>query len=396
MDFLSIHLDEFQQHLLDEGYAPSAAKNYRFRVSTFLKANPDALKAERDEARETIESYIASLPRNTAATIPASATRRWWVFRFGEPYVNRLRPSDCVGDEAIDEECRCFEEYLKVHGNIADETVKNRVSSIRLFLYTLYPDGSFARGAVTLADIVDYHSKASASEGVARRSINGTDLRSYAKFLRSAGCDVGPLDSVSLSGPTRRDHVVPGRLDEQAFERLKASCDRGTPRGDRDLAMAMCMGSLGLRACDVARLQLEDVNWVEDTLTVKGSKSKTARTLPLDEDTGRAIERSVLSRRANPGVRALFVNTAGNPIKSHQVQTAMSLAAGRACIDTYHGTHGLRRTVATNMANAGVDVKTIADVLGHERIDTTVRYVKVSMANLRKVAAHWPEGGADE
>lgn len=74
----------------------------------------------------------------------------------------------------------------------------------------------------------------------------------------------------------------------------------------------------------------------------------------------------------------------------------MSLAAERACIDTYHGTHGLRRTVATNMANAGIDAKTIADVMDHERIDTTVRYVKISMANFRKVAAHWPEGGFDE
>lgn len=396
MDFLDTHLDEFQQHLLDGGFAPSAAQNYRFRASTFLKANPDALKAGKDEAKETIESYIAGLPRNTAATIPASATRRWWVFRFDEPYFNRLRPSDCVGDEAIDEECRCFGEYLKAHGNVIDETIKKRVGSIRLFLYAIYPDGSFARGAVTLADIVGYHSKATASDGMTRRNINGTDLRSYAKFLRSVGCDVGPLDSISLSGPTRRDHVVPGLLDEQAFEKLKASCDRGTPRGDRDLAMAMCMGNLGLRACDVARLRLEDVNWMEGTLTVEGSKSKTARTLPLDEGTGRAIERSVLSRKADTGVRALFVNTIGNPIKSHQVQTAMSLAAGRACIDTYHGTHGLRRTVATNMANAGIDVKTIADVLGHERIDTTVRYMRVSMANLRKVAAHWPEGGGDE
>lgn len=396
MDFLNNHLDEFQRHLLDDGYAPSAAKNYRFRVSTFLKANPEALDAGGDEARETIESYISGLPRNTAATIPASAVRRWWVFRFDAPYFNRLRPSDCVGDDAIDEECRCFEEYLKAHGNIIDETIRNRVGSIRLFLYSVCPDGSFARGAVTLADIVEYHSKASASDGVARRNIGGTDLRSYAKFLRSVGCDVGPLDSISLSGPTRRDHIVPGLLDEQAFDKLKASCDRGTPRGDRDLAMAMCMGNLGLRACDVARLQLEDVNWAEGTITVKDSKSKTARTLPLDEDTGRAIERSALSRKAKPGVRALFVNTVGNPIKSHQVQTAMSLAAGRACIDTYRGTHGLRRTVATNMANAGVDVKTIADVLGHEWIDTTVRYMKVSMANLRKVAAHWPEGGGDE
>ena len=388
------HLDEYQRHLLDNGYSPSASRNYRFRVSTFLKARPDMLEANGDEAKEAIESYIAGLPRNTAATIPAAAVRRWWTFRFGRPYIDRATPSDCKGDEGIDAECRCFEEYLRSHGDICDATVRNRVASIRLFLYTVYPDGSFERGAVTLGDIVGYHCKAAAGDGPMRRAANGTDLRSYAKFLRSVGCDAGPLELVSLSGPKRRDHVVPGRLGEQDLEKLKASCDRGTPRGDRDLAMVMCMGNLGMRACDVARLQLEDVNWVEGTITVRGSKSKTARTLPMDEETGRAIERSVLSREANPGVRALFTNANGSPISSPQVQTAMSLAAGRACIDTYRGTHGLRRTVATNMANAGVDVKTIADVLGHERIDTTAGYVKVSEANLRKVAAHWPEGGS--
>ena len=46
--------------------------------------------------------------------------------------------------------------------------------------------------------------------------------------------------------------------------------------------------------------------------------------------------------------------------------------------------------VATNMANAGVDAKTMADVLGHERVDTTMGYVRVSVANLRRVAANWP------
>ncbi|MDO4538865.1 MAG: tyrosine-type recombinase/integrase [Coriobacteriales bacterium] len=112
--------------------------------------------------------------------------------------------------------------------------------------------------------------------------------------------------------------------------------------------------------------------------------------LPLDGRTGAAIERYVLIRGRRDDTRSLFLNTAGSPIRSCQVQTAMSLAAGRAGIEAYHGTHGLRRMVATNMANAGVDAKTIADVLGHERIDTTMGYVKVSLPNLRKAAAHWP------
>ena len=54
---------------------------------------------------------------------------------------------------------------------------------------------------------------------------------------------------------------------------------------------------------------------------------------------------------------------------------------------------GLRRVVATNMANAGIDAKTIADVLGHERVDTTMGYVKISTQNLCRVASAWPKEG---
>lgn len=391
MNKLRTLLDDFQNELLEDGFSVSGAKNYRFRASTFLKAHPEALKASKDEARKIIEDYIGGLPKNTAVTIPAAAVRRWWTFRFGEPYRLRIVPSKCVGNEAVDLECAAFAEYLFTYGNITEETAKNRVSAIKLFLYQSFPDDDFDRTRITLNTIVDYHSSIGSGEGASMRAIQGSDLRSYAKFLRSKDIDVGPLDAVSLCGPTRRDHVVPGRLCEHDYGKLKASCDTGTGRGTRDLAMVLCMGNLGLRACDVARLSLDDVNWSEGTLSVHDSKSKTARTLPLDEDTGLALEQYAYNRTSNPGVRTLFVNTTGNPITSSQVQTAIFLAAGRACIDSYRGTHGLRRMVATNMANAGVDAKTIADVLGHERIDTTVRYVKVSPNNLLKVAAHWLE-----
>lgn len=391
MDELHEHLNDFQNHLIEEGFSASGAKNYRFRVSTFLKACPDALKANEGDAREIVENYAANLPRNTAVTIPAAAARRWWAFRFGEPYRKRIVPSQCTGDDAIDAECEAFGEHLRLHGNIRGNTAKNRVSAIRLFLYMSFPNGNFKRSRITLETIVKYHSSVGSGEGASLRAIQGSDLRSYAKFLRCCGVDVGPLDAISLSGPNRRNHIIPGRLSESEFNRLQASCNEETERGSRDLAMILCMGNLGLRACDVSRITLDDVSWAEGTLIVHGSKSKTARRLPLDAKTGDALERYAIMRVANPGVHELFVNTAGNPISSSQVQTAVFLAAGRACIDSYHGTHGLRRMVATNMANAGVDAKSIADLLGHERIDTSIAYVRVSPENLRKVAARWPE-----
>ncbi len=390
MDRIRQHLEEFHVHLLENGYSPTASKNYRFRVSTFLKRCPDALDAGEAESREIVEGYIAELPRNTASTIPAAAVRRWWAFRFRKPYRGRITPSQVVASEAIAAELAEFEGYLAVHGNIKAETIRNRVASVKLFLCATFPDGLFERRAITLRDVVDYHTAASASDGPSLRALRGSDLRSYIRFLRWNGIDDIPLDAVSLNGPTRRDNTVPGLLSEEEYEALLASCDTGTVRGARDAAMALCMGNLGLRACDVARLTVDDVAWAAGTVTVRGSKSKTARVLPLDERTGAAIERYVLARGRSESTRFLFLNTSGAPIRSCQVQTAMSLAAGRAGIEAYHGTHGLRRMVATNMVNAGVDAKTIADVLGHERVDTTMGYMKVALPNMRKAAAHWP------
>lgn len=390
MDRTRRHLDGFHAHLLENGYSETAARNYRFRASTFLKARPEALDAGEAEAREIVEDYISSLPLNTARTIPAAAVRRWWTYRFARPYRDRLTPSQVAAGPAIERELAEFEAYLREHGGIRPETIRNRVASIKLFLCATFPDGGFERRAITLRDVVDYHTGTATAGGACMRALQGSDLRSYVRFLRREGVEGIELDAVSLAGPTRRDHTVPGRLSEADYEALLASCDTGAERGARDVAMALCMGNLGLRACDVARLTLDDVGWADGTLRVHDSKSKTGRVLPLDGRTGGALERYALVRRAAEATRALFLNTAGSPITSSQVQTAMSLAAGRAGIEAYHGTHGLRRMVATNMANAGVDAKTIADVLGHERVDTTMGYIRVSAANLRRVAAHWP------
>ena len=67
--------------------------------------------------------------------------------------------------------------------------------------------------------------------------------------------------------------------------------------------------------------------------------------------------------------------------------------AEKAGLAKYCGTHSLRRAVATNMANNGVPIKAIADILGHELITTTMGYTKISIANLKQACSTWPEGG---
>lgn len=209
MDTKDERLDSFQNHLLDNGHSKTAAKNYRFRVSTFLKAHPEAPSASKDEARAIIDDYNAKPPRNTSRTVPAAAVKRWWAFGFGEPYQPRTLPGSCTADEAIDEGCMQSRAYLDEHADIGLATKRNRVNSIRLFLYATKA-GCFSRESIVLDDIVAYHTAQSANDGASMRAVNSTDLRSYTKLLRSKGVDIRPLDSISLSGPARREHTFNG------------------------------------------------------------------------------------------------------------------------------------------------------------------------------------------
>ena len=383
-------LRRFEGWLIDLGRSENVAKHYRCRASTFLRAHPHALEAGSEDCRSIVEEYVRELPRSTSFTVAASAIRAWWSYRHGEPYRRPPLLATVEADPAIEAECAEFEEYLVSTGAICEATIANRVRAVKVFLYAVFPGGEFERRAITAADIVDYHTACSADKGPSVSRAQSCNLRSYAKFLRRKGVNCPDLDGISLSGPRKRDRVVPGRLTEEEWARVLGACDDSTERGARDRAIALCMGNLGLRACDVSNLSLDDVSWREGTLTVRGSKSKTSRTLPLDGETGGALQRYAEMRGPEESTRAMFLNGARRRISYEQVRVAMSLAAGRACVESYHGTHGLRRMVATNMANAGVDAKTIADVLGHERVNTGERYIAISSPNLARCAGEWP------
>jgi integrase/recombinase XerD len=82
--------------------------------------------------------------------------------------------------------------------------------------------------------------------------------------------------------------ALPRGLRAGQVARLLASCDRSTPLGRRDRAILTLLARLGLRACEVARLGLDDINWRAGELTIRG-KGSTVERLPLTHDVGEAI-----------------------------------------------------------------------------------------------------------
>jgi site-specific recombinase XerD len=177
--------------------------------------------------------------------------------------------------------------------------------------------------------------------------------------------------------------------------RLLASCDRGTPGGRRDYAILTVLARLGLRAGEVAGLELDDLDWRGGEIIVRG-KGNRAERLPLPADVGEAVAGYLRAGRpATAAGRTVFVRVkAPRRALTKGGVTQVVAAAGRRAGLGPLSAHRLRHTVATELLRAGAPLAEIGQLLRHRSALTTAIYAKVDRDALRTIARAWPGGAA--
>lgn len=392
-------LSDYKEYMDRTSGSFNVRRMYYTRIETFLDACPEAAVEEDAEVLRVIcERYIDSLPITTATGAGAAAVRHFWTMRTGEQFFKRRLLADFERDESIEMECKGFESYLRRLGCLKESTIVPRVRKVKLFLYTAFC-GNYTREAVTAESIRYYIATEMETKTPASRGGFVTDIRSFARYLTANNCPwAEAIALLPLKTPSPKGDVKPCVSDED-FAAIVAAADTVTAKGLRDAAMALCMGNLGLRTCDVATIRLEDIDWAAGTLSVVGSKSKSDRSVPLDEATGRAIEAYVThGRDSTLQSRRLFLPEGGETCAAsltyRQVGKSIRLLAGKAGVHGYCGAHSLRRSAASNMVANGVSVKVVADVLGHETVSTTMAYLRMDAEGLRFACSPWPKGGS--
>ena len=392
-------LQLYEDFIVRNGNSENVRKMYRRRVEVFLDARPEALDAGLADLRSICDEYVSSLPVNSATEVAAAAVRYFWTMVTGRPYFERLALSAFERDDLIEREASEFEAWMRSERGLDDSTIANRLRTVRQMLYSTFEPGTFDRRSVSVVTV--RHHIAERAGKLAPTTVGRmvADIRSYASFLTARG--VGPARQIALlplKAPGRARNVGPIMSDED-FRRIVAETEGGGERGLRDRAILLLMGNLGLRASDVAALSVDDVDWSRGLLHIRESKSVSDRTVPIDEETGSALEAYVVGARGpRPGTRALFLpagrEAGGTAVTSAQVVRAVKLLAEKAGVSGYHGAHSIRRAVATGMVAGGASVKVVADVLGHESVQTTMRYLRVDMASLSQACSPWPEAVA--
>ncbi len=301
-------------------------------------------------------------------------------------------PEPVEDDSPLELILRRYTEYLVLERAVVKVTVDYYVPFARRFL-----EQRFGAGAVRLrdlgeSDVTDFVLRWAHSQSPGRAKLLVTSLRSFFRFLLEHGEIEVDLAATVPTVADWRLSTVPKYLSQEEVGRVLGTCDRSTAIGRRNYAILLLLARLGLRACEVARLELDDIDWHAGEFTVRGKRFSCDR-LPLIPEVGEALAVYLRQDRPSCATRRVFIRSRA-PIREvgerTTVNTVVRTAMHKAGLNPVKGSHLLRHSLANQMLRAGASMAEIGEVLRHRSPMTTEIYAKVDFAALRRLARPWP------
>lgn len=382
----------FRQDLAGRGYSRSRATGLLLlmaRLSRRLAGLGREVEELSDEDIEQFVSYRRSVSRDD----------RQLTARAMAPLLEHLRglgvvPPPVPAALTVQEQfVDAFVDHLVAERGLAASTIDSyrRIAVGFLAMESDWPD--------RIAEANAEHVTAFVLAQAARRnagSMNNvtTGLRALLRWLYLEGHTPVALAAAVPTAPSWRDSGLPRAVAPDHVQRLVATCDRRTNAGRRDLAILTVLARLGLRAGEVAALNLDDVDWRAGEIEVLGKGNRRER-LPLPVDVGQAIADYCRQGRRRGGCRRLFLHVhAPHTGLSH---TGINQVVARACERAglpHIGAHQLRHSAACAMRAAGAPLLEIGQALRHRDVSVTAHYARDDNTALGAVTRVWPGDAA--
>lgn len=380
--------DAYQARLGERGYTPLTVVNELRQLAHLSRWLQTAGMGAVDVTSERLEEFVAarrgSAGGNGACSLQGLVPLLDLLSDDGalgsaRPTAERSPADVLVGD---------FRRSLITERAVVVSTADEYAWRTRRFLAAQLPDGDVGR--LTAADVTNAVLHESASRSVASVQHFVVALRAFLRFCFVEGLIDTDLSAAALTMTGRRRSSLPKGISRNDAVALLASCDRRGSIGRRDFAVLLVLVRLGLRAGEVARLTLDDVDWRAGGIVVHGKGSRVDR-LPLPTDVGEAIVGYLQRGRPRTSHREVFVRALAPtaPLTRGGVSFIVRRACRRAAIAEV-GAHRLRHTVASEMLAGGVSLSEIGEVLRHRDASSTAVYARVDLETLRNVALPWP------
>lgn len=216
-------------------------------------------------------------------------------------------------------------------------------------------------------------------------------LRSFLQFCHRSGRTGQGFAGMVPHAAAWRLSSIPDPVPAGTIEALFDSLDLRSPKGLRDRAILLLLTGLGLRACEIAAVRLDDIGWQTGSLRIRG-KGDRLDDLPLPGEVGQALEDYVLYGRGGRVQGDEVFWTVIHPVQP-LTANAVCGAVRQVCVSagvTKFGPHRLRQTFATGALASGATLQEVQGLLRHAHLRTTAIYTKVDTNRLTQLAPEWP------
>lgn len=288
-----------------------------------------------------------------------------------------------------------FRLYLQQERALASTTQDSYLGFVSEFLRERFGVKPVDLSGLCATDVTGFVRRRAAAIQSRRVQLMTTALRSFLGFARYRGDIDKDLAACVPAVANWKLSTIPRALPPVQVELVLASIDRKTAMGRRDYAILLILARLGLRAGEIRMLTLEDLDWQEGLITVRGKAGRYSQ-LPLPDDVGAAIADYLRNGRPTATSRCVFLR-AKAPAGGFQGQCGIGSivrhALARAGINAARtGAHQFRHALACQMLRQGASLSEIGELLRHRSPQTTAIYAKVDLASLATLALPWPGG----
>lgn len=215
-------------------------------------------------------------------------------------------------------------------------------------------------------------------------------IRVWMKWLlKNDHIDHNPAADVDL--PRLGYRLPRAVLSQQEAEAILSEPDVREALGVRDRAMLETFYSTGMRRMELVNLQVYDLDAERAVVTIRQGKNRKDRVIPIGERALGWIEQYLTHVRPQLAVdetnRTLFLTAQGREFSTCRMTVLVRNYVAAAEIGKTGSCHLFRHTMATLMLEGGADVRYIQEMLGHENLETTQIYTRVSIRKLQAVHA---------
>jgi len=370
----------YLEWMASKGYTQSTRKLYKAVLPHFLSFLETGKYSWGEVFTRSTLSRFRKLKGRSYTVVATNLSRYLYEQgRLPEPFRWKKPPPALVGP---------FEEYLhfrRKYHQAPEQTVRATQRVLEVFARYLKKH-RMKLEKLTIEQIDNFLADFFRDFSEATRRVYRGHLRGFLSYLfHEKGILSKDLAPLVVGAPIFSRGKPPKFLRPEEVKKLFTVLRYETASELRSAAVIHMAYMLGLRPCEIASLKLDDIDFGKAEVCLRHRKNNRFERLPLPEPALKAITAYLVGGRAKSQHRALFLTLAPpfRPLGPNTVTECIRACLRKAGLNG--GAYRLRHTYAQNLLEAGASLYEVKEMLGHDSIESTRRYLHVHIHLMRKV-----------